>query len=85
MRIIQIRLAHLNHAAAKFQLFELDERDESATQIDHSDHGNIQTRLVRLPDAAHVRSRFSAIISKIVALAPKANCVASCRFCKKTR
>jgi hypothetical protein len=69
---IQIRLAHLNHAAAKFQLFELDERDESATQIDHSDHGNIQTRLVRLPDAAHVRSRFSATVSKVLALAPEA-------------
>ena len=26
---VQIRLAHLNHAAAKFQLFEFDERDES--------------------------------------------------------
>jgi hypothetical protein len=25
---LQIRLAHLNHAAAKFQLFEFDERDE---------------------------------------------------------
>jgi hypothetical protein len=69
---IQIRLAHLNHAAAKFQLFELNERDESATQIDHSDHGNIQTRLVRLPDAALVRSRFSATVSKVLALAPEA-------------
>ena len=47
---VQIRLAHLNHAAAKFQLFEFDERDESSTQIDLSDHGNIKTRLVRLPD-----------------------------------
>src|SRR5579864_1347056 len=69
---IQIRLAHLNHAAAKFQLFEFDERDESSTQIDLADHGNIQTRLVRLPDAAQVRSRFAAIESKIMALAPQA-------------
>ena len=28
---VQIRLAHLNHAAAKFQLFEFDERDESSS------------------------------------------------------
>jgi hypothetical protein len=69
---IQIRLAHLNHAAAKFQLFEFDERDESSTQIDLADHGNIQTRLVRLPDAAQVRSRFAAIERKIMALAPQA-------------
>ncbi|MGZ7098957.1 MAG: hypothetical protein ACXVJ8_10815, partial [Candidatus Angelobacter sp.] len=69
---VQIRLAHLNHAAAKFQLFEFDERDESSTPIDHSDHGNIQTRLVRCPDAAQVRSRFSATVSKVLALAPQA-------------
>jgi hypothetical protein len=68
---IKIRLAHLNHEAAKFQLFEFDERDESSTQIDLSDHGNIQTRLVRLPDAAQVRSRFDATLSKIIALAPQ--------------
>jgi hypothetical protein len=68
---VQIRLAHLNHAAAKFQLFEFDERDESSVQIDLADHGNIQTRLVRLPDAAQVRSRFAAIESKIMALAPQ--------------
>jgi hypothetical protein len=69
---MQVRLAHLNHAAAKFQLFEFDERDESSVQIDLADHGNIQTRLVRLPDAAQVRSRFAAIVSRIVALAPQA-------------
>jgi hypothetical protein len=69
---LQIRLAHLNHAAAKFQLFEFDERDESSTQIDLADHGNIQTRLVGLPNAAQVRSRFAAIESKIMALAPQA-------------
>jgi hypothetical protein len=68
---IQIRLAHLNHAAAKFQLIEFDERDESSTQIDISDHGNIQTRLVRLPDAAQVRSRFDATVNKIMAIAPQ--------------
>jgi len=69
---VQIRLAHLNHAAAKFQLFEFDERDESFIQIDVADHGNIETRLVRLPDAAQVCSRFAAIVSKIMALAPQA-------------
>jgi hypothetical protein len=69
---LQVRLAHLNHDAAKFQLFEFDERDESSTQIDLADHGNIQTRLVRLPDAAQVRSRFAATVNKIMALAPQA-------------
>jgi hypothetical protein len=70
---LQIRLAHLNHAAAKFQLFEFDERDESSIQIDLSDHGNIQTRLVRSPEATQVRSRFEGTLSKIMALAPHAD------------
>ena len=69
---LQIRLAHLNHTAAKFQLFELDERDESSAQIDLADHGNIQTRLVRLPDAAQVRARFAVTVDKILSLAPQA-------------
>jgi hypothetical protein len=69
---LQIRMGHLDHGAAKFQLYELDERHESVEQIDHSDHGNIQTRLVRCPDATQVRSRFAAIVSKILSLAPQA-------------
>ncbi|MFL6389705.1 MAG: hypothetical protein ACJ71U_19690 [Terriglobales bacterium] len=72
---LQIRLAHLNHAAAKFQLFEFDEHDEASSQIDLSDHGNIQTRLVRLPETAQVRSCFAATVSKIMALAPQAEIV----------
>jgi hypothetical protein len=69
---VQIRMAHLDHSAAKFQLFEFDERAESSTQIDHSDHGNIQTRLVRCPDASLVRSRFAATVNRVLALAPQA-------------
>jgi len=70
---LQIRLAHLDHSAAKFQLFEFDERDESLTQIDYSDHGNIHTRLLRSPDVAQVRSRFAAIVDRVLALAPQAD------------
>jgi hypothetical protein len=69
---LQIRLAHLDRNAAKFQLFELDERDEAVQQIDYSDHGNIHTRLVRCPDSSQVRVRFAKAISKVVSLAPQA-------------
>jgi len=69
---LRIRLAHLDHNAAKFQLYEFDERDESVDPIDHSDRGNIQTRLVRCPDAAQARSRFTATVHKILSLAPQA-------------
>jgi hypothetical protein len=73
---LQIRLAHLNKTAAKFQLMELDERDESVTPIDYSDHGNIHTRLVRCPDSLQVRSRFARSSEKILSLAPDADIVA---------
>jgi hypothetical protein len=69
---LQIRLAHLDQNAAKFQHFELEERDESSEQIDFSDQGNIHTRLVRCPDSSLVRSRFAASVSKVLTLAPEA-------------
>jgi hypothetical protein len=67
---LQMRLAHLHHNAAKFQLFEFDERDESVNSVDFTDQGNIDTRLVRCSDSEQVRSRFSGIVSKVLALAP---------------
>jgi len=67
----QIRLAHLNPNAAKFHLFELEERDESAEPVDFSDQGNINTRLVRCPDFSRVRSRFTGCIAKVLSLAPE--------------
>jgi hypothetical protein len=69
---LQIRVAHLDQNAAKFQLFELDERDESVQRIDYSDHGNINTRLVRCPDSSQVCSRLAKAVSKVLALAPQA-------------
>ena len=68
---LQVRLAHLDHNATKFQLFEFDDRDESSNQIDYSDHGNINTRLLRFPDTAQVRSRFAATVNSVLALAPQ--------------
>jgi hypothetical protein len=69
---LQIRLAHLNREAAKFELFEVDERDESVKEIDSSDYGNINTRLVRCPDATQTRARFSLAIDKVHSVAPQA-------------
>lgn len=69
---LQIRLAHLNRELAKFQLFEFDERDESFTEIDSADHGNIETRLVHCPENDRVRSRFQSTIAKVLAVAPDA-------------
>jgi hypothetical protein len=69
---LQIRIAHLNHEAAKFQLYELEERDESVRQIDYADHGNIQTRLVRCPDIITTRARFEQTVAKMLPAVPHA-------------
>jgi hypothetical protein len=69
---LRIRMSHLNQGAAKFQLFELDERDEALEQVDYSDQGNINTRLTRCPDASQARARFARAIARVLALAPEA-------------
>jgi hypothetical protein len=69
---LQLRLAHLDRNAAKFQLIELDERDESAEAVDYSNHGNIHTRLVRWADPLQARSRFAQAIGQVLAVAPEA-------------
>jgi len=70
---LQIRVAHLNREMAKFQLFEFDERDESLTEIDSADHGNINTRLVQCPENERVRSRFHSAITRVLSVVPGAD------------
>ncbi len=70
--IVRQRVAHLNAAAAKWQIFELDERSEICEPVDSSDSGNIMTRLTRAVDARAARERFAASIARIHALAPAA-------------
>ncbi len=67
---LRIRLAQLNQSAAKFQLYELD--DESLTEIDCADTGNINTRLIRCPDHEQTRSRFENAIARVLAEVPNA-------------
>ncbi len=66
------RTAHLNAEAAKWQLFELDERAEICEPLDCADSGNIVTRLIRAVDADAARERFAASIARMQALAPAA-------------
>ncbi len=46
------RMAWLNHAAADFQLFTLDERTEELAPVDFRDTGNFESRLVHAFSAA---------------------------------
>jgi hypothetical protein len=66
------RMARLHRDAAKWQLYELDEREDSFKEIDVSDRGNIRTRLVQCPDESAARERFAEAISLVCGLMPEA-------------
>ena len=70
--IVRERMALLNHQAARFELYELDERERAIEPMDCCDRGNIATRLVRAPDEGAVRARFAAAIARVMELAPEA-------------
>jgi hypothetical protein len=59
------RIAHLNPEAAKWQLYELEERDDNLKELDISDCGNVATRLVHSTDESAVRGRFADAISQV--------------------
>jgi hypothetical protein len=65
------RVAHLN-ASAKWHLYELDERQDALTSMDISDRGNLETRLVHLPDEASVCKRFAGPIARVRETMPEA-------------
>jgi hypothetical protein len=64
------RIAHLNRGAAKWLLFEFDERHDVLREIDCSDRGNISTRLVHAADENATRERFKESIARIRKILP---------------
>ncbi len=70
--LVRQRLAHLNAEAAKWHLYELDERSEICRPIDPADSGNIMTRLTRTVDVEAARRRFAASIARIHGFVPAA-------------
>ena len=64
------RMAWLNHAAASFQLFTLDERSEELCQVDFRDTGNLESRLVHAFSPAAAIERCQAGIDRLLALVP---------------
>lgn len=73
--LLQERIAHLDTNAAKWHLYELDEREESVLEMDCRDRGNIATRLVHCPDEIATRERFAGPIAQIRELIPEAEAV----------
>lgn len=67
--VVRERMAHLDHGVAKFELYELDERERGVRHIDCADRGNISTRLVHCVNEAAARERFAASIARVRGLA----------------
>ncbi len=70
------RMAHLNHDAAKWQLYELDEGHDDLTNGDIFDRGNLETRLVQLASEEKVLRRFAGAMTQVRGLMPEAEIAA---------
>ena len=64
------RIAWLNHAAADFQLFTLDERSEELAPVDFRDTGNLESRLVHAFSPAAAIERCQSGIDRLLELVP---------------
>ncbi|MGA7258211.1 MAG: hypothetical protein WBX09_16325 [Terracidiphilus sp.] len=64
------RMAWLNHSAAAFELYTLDERNEELAAIDFRDTGNIESRLVHAFSQQSAIERCRAGVDRILALVP---------------
>ena len=69
------RMAHLDRSAAKWQLYEFDERNAELLELDTADRGNLATRLVQCCDEAAAHVRFADAISRIGTICPQADAV----------
>ena len=70
--LVRERMANLNRDAAKWQLFELDERHDALVEIDCSDRGNVATRLLHASDTEAALERFKYSITQVHNILP--NC-----------
>jgi hypothetical protein len=69
--LVRERMANLNRNAAKWALFEMDERHDALVEIDCSDRGNVATRLVQAPDEVAALERFAESIGRVRKILPK--------------
>jgi hypothetical protein len=68
--LLRERMANLNRDAAKWFLYELNERDDALVKIDWADRGNVATRLVHATDEAAARQHFAESIAKVHEILP---------------
>ncbi|HET9087600.1 MAG TPA: hypothetical protein VFN53_08760 [Acidobacteriaceae bacterium] len=64
------RVAWMHPGAAKWELYELDEKTEELFLRDYPDCGNLDTHLVHAPNAVAAEERFRAAVQRVRALLP---------------
>jgi hypothetical protein len=69
------RMAHLHRTAARWQLYEFDQREDALAPVDTGDCGNLATRLVHAVHEEQARERFAASIARINGILPEAEVV----------
>jgi len=69
--LTQQRMVHLHPTAAKWQLYEFDERGDEMSAVEIGDHGNLTTRLVHAIDEGMAHDRFAASIAWIRGILPQ--------------
>ena len=70
--LVRERMANLHCGAAKWRLFEFDERHDAVFEIDCSDRGNVATRLVHATNETAALERFAESIRRVQTVLP--NC-----------
>jgi hypothetical protein len=70
--VLRERMAHLNPDAARWHLYEFDEREDVLREVDLADRGNLATRLVHSTDEAAARERFDKPIQYVTQLMSEA-------------
>jgi hypothetical protein len=73
--LVRQRMAHLHPSAAKWSLYEFDQREDALTQADIGDRGNLATRLVHSINESLGRERFVESIARIREILPQAEVV----------
>jgi hypothetical protein len=64
------RLAWMHPNAARWELYELDEKAEELFQRECSDQGNCDSRLIHAPNLSAAEERFHSAIQRVQALLP---------------
>jgi len=69
--LTQQRMAHLHPTAARWHLYEFEEREDSLNPADTAECGNLATRLVRATDESAAHERFADSIAHIRSIQPQ--------------